>query len=158
MLIDSYCQPILYFFVFYAYWDLLDDGQRVCGQIVAAREGLYALLVLIAVYVNPAIFIVDLKASWKDDKIPTLLYVIAPEKFVYVGVTGDTAHENCAVLGIVLLMISDSAGIAAFIWALVTQNVYPAMMIGYTITTMGGIFMAALFGAGGIAFIRLFKS
>ena len=132
--------------MFYAYWDLLDHGQRVCGQIVAAREGLYALLVLIAVYVNPAVFIVDLKASWTKNKINTLVYVIAPEKFVYIGVIAGTPFDtdNCRYLGVALLTILDSAGIVAFVWAFVAKNVYPAMMIGYTITTMGGIFMVGL--------------
>ena len=132
--------------MFYAYWDLLDDGQRVCGQIVAIREGLYALLVLIAVYMNPAVFIVDLKASWKEGKINTLIYVIAPEKFVYFGVIAKTLFDtdNCRFLGLALLIFLDSAGIVAFVWAFVAKNVYPAMMIGYTITTMGGIFTGGL--------------
>ena len=137
--------------MFYAYWDLLDDGQRVCGQMVAIREGIYAFLVLIAVCVNPAIFIVDLKASWKDGtdgKIVTLIYVIAPEKFVYMGNVQETVNGKCFNLGLALLVILDGAGIVAFVWALVTDNVYPAIMIGYTVTTIGGVFTAGLWAFG----------
>lgn len=133
-------QPLLYFFVFYAYWDLLDRGQKICGQIVAVREGIYAILVLISVFVNPAVFIVDLKSSWKYDKIQGLVYVVAPEKFIYTGLIGNGVVDVLYLLGFGSLLILDGAGIVAFVWAIAAKNVYPAMMIGYTITTMGGIF------------------
>ena len=46
-------QPGLYFLVFYAYWPMIDEPQRICGSIVAGRELIYFGVCLIGLWVNP---------------------------------------------------------------------------------------------------------
>eukprot|EP01084_Bolivina_argentea_P061241 111925_1 len=132
-------QPFLYCFVMYAYWDLLDRVQQILAVIVASRECIYFCLTFIALLVNPTFLLIDLRAAWKDDRILVFWYVIAPEKYVWFSVTHDS--DVIGYIGLMILMISDIGGIAAFIWAFVVNNVYIAMMIGYSVTTIGALYM-----------------
>eukprot|EP01084_Bolivina_argentea_P207900 354621_1 len=132
-------QQLLYFFVLYAYWDLLDDGQHILGLIVSVREGTYLLLTFIALCMNPSFLMIDLKASWNSEVFTVLTYVIAPEKFVFLAVV-DNRNGFLLGCGMISLILLDLAGIVAFIYAFAVNYVYVPMMIGYGVTTTGGLF------------------
>eukprot|EP01084_Bolivina_argentea_P061242 111926_1 len=147
-------QPCLYCFVMYAYWDLLDRGQQILAVIVAVRECIYFCLTFIGVCVNPTFLLIDLRASWKDDRGQTLLYIMGPEKYVWFSIgVFDTSVCGQFFFGTVLiiLVIADTGGIVAFVWAFVVRNVYIPMMIGYTVTALGALYIALLFCIGFVA-------
>ena len=135
-------QPLLYWLCLYLYWDLLDWGQQRLGCLVAGREGIYWLLTVIGCFTNPAYLLIDIKATWREkhDKQYVLLYIFAPEKYVFTatGVITNYKVENFLAF---LLILLDFFGIAALVAAIVSGNMYPAMMIGYIVTTLGGLFL-----------------
>eukprot|EP01083_Nonionella_stella_P302768 1045305_1 len=98
---------------------------------------------------------VDLRASWnKDDShlegvdkfVAMGIYVIAPEKYVYLSVFMKGACGDCPkVLGLLFVSVLDLGGIVAFIWALAVNNAYAPLMIGYGVTAIGGLFMLIWF-------------
>ena len=147
-------QPFLYAFVLFAYWDLLDKGQQILGLIVAVREGIYFLLATVCIFVNPSYLLVDLRATWQkelwatwyediENKSLALMYAVAPEKYILMCISGNKNEDTGIGSGICLSLL-DLSGIIAFIWAIVVNNVYPAMMIGYGVTTLGGLCFIAL--------------
>ena len=142
LLFWHWMQPFLYFWVVYAYWDLLDKGQQVLALIVAGREVIYFVLTLIGLCVNRVYLLVDLRASWKEEKLNLGLYVLAPEKYVYSTVVkSEGSVIICWQLGMYFLTAIDLAGVVAFIWAFAVDNVYAPIMVGYGVTTIGGIFV-----------------
>ena len=141
-------QPMLYAWVLYAYWDLLDDGQQILASIVAGREALYFLFTLIGLIKNRSYLLVDLRATWKDEDVngswSVILYVIAPEKNLFMVILCDHPAPVVRDTGMICLCVLDMAGIVAFIWAIGVDNVYVPLMIGYGVTTIGGIFVFPL--------------
>eukprot|EP01084_Bolivina_argentea_P317306 550137_1 len=130
-------QPLLYWFVLFAYWDLLDNVQQILASIVAGREFIYFCLTCICVCVNPAFLLVDLIASFKEYYMGALIYLFAPEKYIYLSITKN--KEGCCLATLfVILCLADLVGMVAFIWAFVVNNVYAPMMVGYSVTTLGG--------------------
>eukprot|EP01084_Bolivina_argentea_P317305 550135_1 len=138
-------QPLLYWFVLYAYWDLLDKGQQILGLIVGGRECIYFILTIFGLCINPTFLMPDLKATWKYKKETIPIYVIAPHAYVFACVAPKTDSPgiidclNC--LGFVTLILMDLCGAVAFVWAFIVKNVYVPMMIGYSVTAIGGLFM-----------------
>ena len=136
-------QPTFYFIVFYVYYFQLDPTQRWLGTVVAAREGLYALMVLGNLFVCPAFLLVDMRATWRDNYqhyygiIYTIGYVFAPEKFILLCLETPTI-KLVLLIGTVLVVL-DLFGIAALVAAVKSGNVFPAMIVGYAVTTVGGI-------------------
>ena len=167
LLFWHWLQPILYAFVLYAYWDLIDEVQRILGLIVGGREALYWILTVIAVFRNPVYLLVDLSSTWKKDEYSLVavnsgnydtergkrfirifncgLYVIAPEKYVMMAITKSSGSgwAHCCVICFLPLM--DLAGAVALIWAFIVDKAYGPLIIGYTITTIGGIFVIGNF-------------
>ena len=83
-------QPIVFCAVFEACWPELSSLQRTLGLLVALREVIYVALTLVCVRVNPAFLLVDTAATWRKEPLIaltfTLVYVISPEKFVWLAV------------------------------------------------------------------------
>ena len=142
-------QPVLYWYVLYAFWDLLDKVQQILGFMVAIREAIYFILTIIALFVGPVFLMPDIKATWTelfdldhqlDGKILVIMYVIAPEKYVF-------TYIGRYIIFIFILILMDMCGFVALIWAISIKNIYIPLIIGYTITTIGGtiiLFMAFL--------------
>ena len=154
LLFWHWMQPILYGYVLFAYWDLLDYYQQILGLIVGGREGIYFILTLLALYRQPIYLLVDLRSSWKENRLYVLVYIFAPEKYVFrcymvpqiVGNQMGPMGTQLIVLAILpILCVMDIAGIAAFIRAFVVNNVYVPMIVGYTITSIGVIVMTAIY-------------
>ena len=80
-------QPAAYGLAFVASWDEISVLQRFLGVVVALREAIYVLLTLVCIRFNPAYLLVDTAATWRNDPyvalIFTLLYVLSPEKYVW---------------------------------------------------------------------------
>ena len=141
---------MLYAVVLYAYWDLLDDGQRILGLVVGGRETLYWLMTIVSLYRNPCYLLVDLRASWNQKQnvqferwIEVGMYVLAPEKYVGWAIVREERLNTNLCIGmiytVVFLPMLDMAGVVALIWAVVSRNIYPPLMIGYAVTTIGGL-------------------
>lgn len=83
-------QPIFYCWALYSYSEQIDRLQIVFGLVVAAREILYFLQTLLALYFIPVFLLVNIgstyicKESMMRFVIQTTMYVLAPEKFVSV--------------------------------------------------------------------------
>lgn len=150
LLFWHWLQPFLYFYVLFICWESLMDIQRILGLVVCSRELLYWMMTIIAVIVNPVYLLVDLRSSWQEhDEWDLRLtqigsYVIAPEKYVAMAIkqVSDNIAPVCFML--IFLPLLDMAGVAAYITAIVLHNVYPPLIIGYLITTVGGIFFMSI--------------
>jgi hypothetical protein len=138
-------QPLLYWLCLYLYWDLLDGAQQWAGCGVAAREGIYWLLTVYACWKTPAYLLIDIKAEWESDKWMVIMYSFAPEKFVSLQVMPPEEESTRSSL-FVLLVVFDFLGIFAMVFAIGSGRMYPAMMIGYFVTTMGG-FLFLVYGS-----------
>jgi hypothetical protein len=149
-------QPLLYWLCLYLYWDLLDGTQQWLGCVVAGREGVYWLLTVIGCFHNPAYLLIDVMATWKDvDRGQVLIYIFSPEKYVYLTAnnqvarcwgSGDDSDDDDSETstykffgGVLLLILLDMFGVAALVAAIASGNMYPPMMIGYSMTTLGGL-------------------
>merc|ERR1712079_834192 len=127
-------QPVLYAFVLYAYWDLLDPGQQILGLCVAMREFVYVLECTIGLCVNPVYLLVDLKSSWNENAAYVAVYVISPEKYVFMSILAAPGSlvKHCFYVILFLISIAmDFAGAVAFVWAIIVDNMYAPLMIGY---------------------------
>ena len=127
-------QPLLYWFAFYSYSVELDHLQLIFGMVVGVREVLYFLLTVIGAMVNPVYLLMDTTATYNERKLDLLLYIFAPEKYVFLSLGWRYSY-----IMLLILIVFDLFGVAALITALVT-NITPIPMIcGYAITTLGGI-------------------
>lgn len=140
-------QPLLYCYVLYAFWDLLDNVQQILGLIVAVREAIFFFMILLCTFRNPAFLLVDIRASCTQQAPLVAVYVIAPEKFIYLCLNCCRADLLNAV-GILVLSILDIAGMVAFVWAIAVHKMYAPMMIGYAITTLGGFLIIMVMCVG----------
>lgn len=135
-------QPFLYWLCLYLYWDLLDGGQRMLGCVVAFRELIYWLLTIIGLFTNPAYLLIDIKG---DGAYAMFVYILAPEKYVYLAAVRNLKipcnSKFDRVDGAFMLMILDVFGIAALGIAIKSGNMYPAMMIGYILTSLFAIWL-----------------
>ena len=109
------------------------------GAIVAARESIYVLLTIVCAFVNPVFLLLDTVCQWHEDKISFFIYVIAPEKFVWICLAGES-FACIFLLGIFLLSCLDLVGLAALVVACTSGTAHLALLIGYVVTTMGGLF------------------
>ena len=151
-------QPALYFYVFFGAFSALDRAQQVLGSLVAVREGVYALSVLACVAVNPAFLLVNARATarnednvdnpWDTGYSWLALYVLAPEKFVVLALTGpgglgmeDWGLRWVAIVGPLL----DLCGMAALGAGLGAGHLPPPLAVGYSVTTAGALLVAAYF-------------
>ena len=134
-------QPIGYTIALYMYWRQLTQVQFILGCVVLLRELIYIVLTLIACCVNPAFLLVDSSATLKSSGWNLLLYIVCPEKFVYFCLGIRTNVPLC------FLILCDLSGVAALCVAIYTNNMPVPLMIGYSITTLGGVaaFIAIVF-------------
>ena len=133
LLFFHWSQPIGYGVALYLYWHSLPFLQLILGCVVLFREVVYILLTLVAIRVNPAFLLVDSSATFQSSGWNLLLYVVCPEKFVYfcLGV-----RTNVPLL---ILILCDLSGIAALVAAIQSGVTPVPLMIGYGITTLGGL-------------------
>ena len=128
-------QPLLYWFAFYSYSDELDRLQLIFGLVVGVREIIYFLLTIICSIVNPIYLLMDTTATYNERKLDLLLYIFAPEKYVFLSL----GIKRYSYLILIVLIIFDLFGVAALLTAIIS-NITPIPMIcGYGITTLGGI-------------------
>ena len=159
-------QPALYFYVFFGAFSDLDRAQQVLGSLVAVREGVYALSVLACVAVNPAFLLVNARATARDEdnvEISPLyagygwlaLYVLAPEKFVVVALTGKGGLDMEDWIGGVWFAfvgpLLDLCGMAALGAGLGAGHLPPPLAVGYSVTAAGALLVAAFAIHRGIA-------
>ena len=73
------------------------------------------------------------------------VYILAPEKYVYLAAVRNLKipcnSKFDRVDGAFMLMILDVFGIAALGSAIKSGNMYPAMMIGYILTSLFAIWL-----------------
>ena len=124
---------LLYWFAFYSYSVELDHLQLIFGMVVGVRKSCI-LLTVIGAMVNPVYLLMDTTATYNERKLDLLLYIFAPEKYVFLSLGWRYRY-----IMLLILIVFDLFGVAALITALVT-NITPIPMIcGYAITTLGGI-------------------
>jgi len=125
-------QPIFYWICLYAYWNLLDLGERYFGSIVAFREFMYLMFTVWAIVVNPAYLLIDVNATWNENKSRVFLYIFAPEKYVFRSMFQQLGWLYYILLLTVISL--DVGAVFALAWTLSKSNVYPAMVCGYVVT------------------------
>ena len=137
-------QPIFYWIIFIAYQDNLDENQLVYGYIVGIREIIYIMLTLVCLNVNRAYLLVDVVGTWNESKLDFITYVFAPEKFIYLCLDMKKIDVGGIDLFLFILIVFDWFGICALVAAIENGITPPLLMIGYTVTTIGGILYGSL--------------
>ena len=135
-------QPLLYLAVLSCYYGGLDAWQKVFGVAVAVREGLYLISTLACVAVNPAFLLIDVLASFRDDKLSFLMmYTFYPDKAVLGALLGEGGLGLQGVRKVWFLgaQLLDLCGVGALVAGLAAGNLQAAMAIGYAATTLGVI-------------------
>ena len=98
LLLWHHLQPIAYGLAFVASWNDVSPLQRMLGVVVALREAIYIALTLFCLQFNPAYLLVDTAATWRKDRyialIFTLLYVLSPEKYVWLALVRGAAETG----------------------------------------------------------------
>lgn len=149
-------QPLMYAITLYAYGDQIDHTQLVLGSIVAAREVLYALLVLVALVVNPVFLLMDLRATWYVYSEQPLLRVLcvtaygfAPSKVMWMTVIPRDSHPTVVAVGNGLTTLLDMCSIGALVAGLVKHRLPLALGVGYVVTAgcIAGIVVFVVAGA-----------
>ena len=154
-------QPGMYALSLYAYWDEIDATQQKLGLVVAAREALYPLLTLVALWARPIFLLANL-SSPKNRVESFLFYVAMPEKYVLLCAvdSGDFTHEVVNGRGkglpgwlfyflLIFLPAADLCGTAALIVGAVKGTLPPALAVGYSVATLGWVAFAAYIANGG---------
>jgi hypothetical protein len=160
-------QPVLYIVIFSVYSPQLGAGATwntrhgfVLGLGVAIREGLYFVITLACLYVNPAFLLVDVGASVRDSKAKRglkgpmflVMYVLAPEKFVAIALFGWGATGWKQRLGTVCMFVSpvlDLCGLGALGAGLASHELPPALAVAYVVTSIGAISMVGFVAVEG---------
>ena len=137
-------QPIFYWFIFTAYKDNLDETQIILGYIVGIREIVYIILTIVCLKLNPTYLLVDVIGTLNASKVDFVTYVFAPEKFIYFCLDLKKIWCCGSDLFLFLLILFDLVGIAALIVAINNQITPPLLMIGYFVTTIGGVMYGSL--------------
>ena len=83
LLFWHWLQVASYAIFLYGYWDLLYNAQQILGLIVLVREAIYFIFTIVCIFMNPVYLLPDYKASWNESKRNVLIYIFAPEKFVF---------------------------------------------------------------------------
>lgn len=137
----------MYFVVLLSYLSIFSQTQKYCAYAVGVREVLYFGWTLLSLWRNRAIFMVDLKASWKEHKLECFCYIFAPEKFVLIAIVGTDIRQplddiRTFLAAFFLPVLADFGGAVAFVFAFITMNISPAIMVWYTIATLETIYVA----------------
>ena len=139
-------QPGMYALSLYAYWDEIDATQRVLGLVVGAREALYPLLTLWALWGKPIFLLANL-SSPKNRVKSFLLYVAMPEKYVVLCAEGGLPEWLYVPL-FDFLPAADLCGTAALIVGGVKGTLPAALAVGYSVATLGWVAFVALLVVG----------
>jgi hypothetical protein len=79
-------QPVVYAWVFFNYYcKLTSDGQKFTGAVVAAREMVYIVSTLVALWTCPTFLLLDISTVWRDKakwKRRIAAYILTPHIFV----------------------------------------------------------------------------
>ena len=137
-------QPIFYWLIFIAYKNNLDATQLILGYIVGIREIIYIGLTLFCLKRNPAFLLVDVVGTFNDSKIDFITYVFAPEKFIYLCLGLKTKFICGIDVVLMVLIVFDLFGIAALVAAIDNRVTPPLLIVGYMVTTIGGILYGTL--------------
>lgn len=148
-------QPIMYAFLLYAYSDVINDIQLKLGLIVAIRECIYFISIIIILFTLPSFLLVDIRAEddWCKFICILLFYTLTPDKYIIAilirmlqeKVSGKTFgfayyfFEKLCLCILLLLSLMDCCGTAAFIIGLMNKSLPVALGISYIFTTFGGI-------------------
>merc|ERR1711998_399997 len=87
-----------------------------------------------------------------ESKLDFITYVFAPEKFIYLCLGMKKIYVCGIDLFLFVLIVFDWFGICALVAAIENGITPPLLMIGYTVTTIGGILYGSL-----ILFVKLSK-
>ena len=132
-------QPGMYALSLYAYWDEIDATQQKLGLVVAAREALYPLLTLVALWARPIFLLANLSSP--ENRVKSFLwYVAMPEKYVLACALDD---GWLFYFLLIFLPAADLCGTAALIVGAVKGTLPPALAVGYSVATLGWVSFAA---------------
>lgn len=182
-------QPVSYFVVFACAYQKLNSLQKWLGAAVAVREGLYVLMVLVCVRINPAFLLVDVGATVQQTKSEfadavkashgskppkfspgglemhgygfLFMYVLAPEKFVMFALLFGGGLATNKSLGALTpacvfgLTVLDLCGLGALGAGIGVGDLPAALAVGYSVTTLGALWMVGLVVANGDGIVGL---
>ena len=132
-------QPVMYAVTFYAYWDTIDSTQKTLGLVVGAREALYLLCTLVALWRKPIFLLVNLDVQ-KQKLLCYLQFVAVPHCFLLrCAMVGSTAYQK--VLPYVFLVGADLCATAALIVGAMNGTLSVALAVGYSVATLGWVGM-----------------
>ena len=129
-------QPIMYVWSLCAYWDVINSTQQKLGLVVGAREAVYLLLTLVALWKKPIFLLVNLSSPKKKNK-SRLLYVFMPEKYVAKCALRD--YYWLFLFLIIFVLVADLCGIAALVVGVgdVNGTLPLPLAVGYIWITLG---------------------
>ena len=102
----------------------------------------------------PAVFLIDVVASWQgtrggEGKANAVAYVLAPEKVIFLALVSSLPSGGSLynLVGIAYFSTigTDLCAILAIAAALHSGVAPPALMVGYGMTALAGVFVAAWF-------------
>jgi hypothetical protein len=130
-------QPAMYAVTIYAYWDTIDSTQKKLGLVVAAREALYLLCTLVALWRKPIFLLVNLDVQ-KQQRLSYCQFVAMPHNFLLrCAMVGSTACQR--VLPYVFLVAADLCGTAALVVGAMKGTLSVALAVGYSVATLGWV-------------------
>jgi hypothetical protein len=137
-LIFFHClQPLAYVAALDAYWTDLDGWQRTLGVAVAVREVVYLICCLLLAALQPSYLLTDVGATWREEKFYAMLYVLAPEKLVFAGLSILLGSKFWLIgLG---SFVCDLAGIGALVAALAAEVTPAPLIFGYVCVTVAAV-------------------
>ena len=149
-------QPMMYFWALYAGWGHIGDEEKMFARGVALREGIYLLLTLVALCVNPSYLLVDLRSSWRETrtahpnaKSDVITYVFAPERYV-AGAIAKGSSNGFVVICLGMLPIFDLFSILALMCSIShgkDDGIYVPLLVGYSVTACGHTYVIILWCA-----------
>jgi hypothetical protein len=139
-------QPAMYAASLYAYWNQIDAVQQKLALVVGAREALYPLFTLKALWHKPIFLLANLSSPEK--RLHSFLYYVAtPEKYATSCALQGSSLEWLEIpLTSTLLPACDICGTAALIVGGMKGTLPAALAVGYSITTLGLVAGIALWG------------
>ena len=145
-------QPAVYLAALVVFWGELGFWQRFFGGAVAVREALYLAATVECTVQAPAVFLIDVVASWQgtrdyEGKVWAVMYVLAPEKIIFVALGASLPNGGLLRKLVMIALLStigtDLCAILAIAAALHSGVAPPALMVGYGMTALAGVFMVA---------------
>lgn len=142
-------QPVIYFIVLGNYWEIISPWQQRFGALVAVREVLYLLSTVVALCANPFYLQVDLVVTLKyDGLIMFLLYLMAPEVFVWTALAGPGGFDlpwKVYFGGHALYVFLEISAVVALLVGWAAGNLVWPLAIGYAVTSVAALCTLPLF-------------